>query len=239
MSAGSVISGEAMRTAMRAAGVVAALSLAFVAGCSSPSDSTGEASQAKPAVAEVPVDMVVEEGEPATTTPNVVPRAAEVPTGTAIEVGAQATTTPNVVPEVEPVAVGGTAHFKISDKNDPSVTTAMTVTVVKARYVTAREMGIEHGEKGQFVVLTLTIKNIGHNVGAVSTGGAVKWEDRLTSPRDATTRDTAEGPDLDTAYRPGQSVTGSLVLHVGRRGGTVSYIDDPSRPTFRVALPTA
>ncbi|MEU8625490.1 hypothetical protein [Streptomyces sp. NPDC048669] len=212
MAARPVILGESMRTAVRAAGVAAALSLAFVAGCSSSSDAKSEAPEAKPTVAEVPADMVIEEAKPATTSPN-------------------------MVPEVEPVGVGGTARFKISDKNDPSVTTTMTAAVVKARYVTAREIGAEYGEKKQLLVLTLTIKNIGHGVGTISTDGAVKWEDGRTSPRDATTQGTTHGPDLNAEYQPGQSVTGSLVLRVGRKGGTLSYIDDPSSPAFKVALP--
>lgn len=160
-----------------------------------------------------------------------------MPKGIAIGEAQPAASAPSMVPEVKPVGVGGTARFRISDMNDPSVTTAMTATVVKARYVTAEEIGAERREKDQLLVLTLTIKNTGHNVGTISTDGALKWEDRQTSPQVATTHETMDGPELDTEYKPGQSVTGSLVLHVGRKGGTLSYIDDPSRPSFRVALP--
>lgn len=48
-----------------------------------------------------------------------------------------------------------------------------------------------------------------------------------------------QGPDVSAEDRAGQSVTGSLVLHVGGKGGILSYIDDPSSPAFRVALPAA
>ncbi len=190
----------------------------------------------------MPTGMVIEEGKRATTAPNVVPKSMskvhKAPKGTVVEVGKLAMTTPDVVPDAEPVSAGGTARFRIRDKSNPSVSTTMTATVVKVRYVAAQEIGAEYGEKGQLLVLTLTIKNIGHSIGTISTDGAVKWEDERTSPQDATTQDTTQGPDLNAKYKPGQSVTGSLVLRVGRKGGTLAYIDDPSSQAFRVAFPS-
>ncbi|MEW1691069.1 hypothetical protein ACIQOF_37695 [Streptomyces sp. NPDC091265] len=208
-----------MLTPVRAAGVAAVLSLAFVTGCSSSSDSKAEAPKvgapkAGPTEAVLPKDVEVGRAEPATRTPD-------------------------IVPDPIPVGVGGTAHFKVGGTKDPSAATAMTAEVVKARYVTPEEIGAEHRGKGQLLVLTLTIKNIGHHVGAISTDGAVKWQDEKTSPRVATTDEAVDGPELDTEYEPGQSVTGSLVLQVGRKGGSVSYIDDPSRQAFTVKLPAA
>ncbi|MCM2412539.1 hypothetical protein [Streptomyces sp. RKAG290] len=69
--------------------------------------------------------------------------------------------------------------------------------------VTPEEIGAEQRGKGQLLVLTLTIKNIGHHVATVSTDGAVKWQDEKTSPRVATTDEAVDGPELDTEYKPG------------------------------------
>ncbi|MFE9017297.1 hypothetical protein ACFYNL_01745 [Streptomyces sp. NPDC007808] len=69
----------------------------------------------------------------------------------------------------------------------------------------------------------------------------MQWEDEQTAAQDATTLEgVGEGDGLDTTYKPGQSVTGTLVLDVGRKGGKVGYYgsDDPSgEPAFVVELP--
>jgi hypothetical protein len=122
------------------------------------------------------------------------------------------------------------------------VTTKMQVTVVSAKYVTPAELDTSNEpENGQFVKLTLTLKNVGQAPAEVSTYGMMKWEDDQTAAQEATTLEgVGEGQDLDTTYKPGQSVTGSLVLDVGRKGGTVGYYgtDEPSgEPAFVVELP--
>jgi hypothetical protein len=98
-------------------------------------------------------------------------------------------------------------------------------------------------EQGQFVKLTLTLKNVGKAPADFAAYGMMKWEDAQTAAQEATTLEgVGDGPDLDTTYKPGQSVTGSLVLDVARKGGTVSYVgtDDPSADAaFKVTLPTS
>ncbi|MFF6981986.1 hypothetical protein ACFZAV_30810 [Streptomyces sp. NPDC008343] len=74
------------------------------------------------------------------------------------------------------------------------------------------------------------------------TYGRMEWEDTDTAAQDASTRDGAgDGRSLDRAYKPGQSVTGHLILDVGDEGGTVSYngSEDPNAdgPVFSVNLP--
>ncbi|MEV4971946.1 DUF4352 domain-containing protein [Streptomyces scopuliridis] len=120
---------------------------------------------------------------------------------------------------------------------NPTVTTKMQVTFKSAEYVTAADIDTTNEpELGQYVRLTLTLKNVGSKPADVSMYGATTWEDGSTAAQDATTLEgVGEGPELDTTYKPGQSVTGSLVLDVGAKGGIVSYDGD----TFRVELPTS
>ncbi|MFJ3248305.1 DUF4352 domain-containing protein [Streptomyces sp. NPDC086782] len=125
---------------------------------------------------------------------------------------------------------------------DFRVTSKMQVTVVSAKYATPAEVGTTNKpEHGQYVVLTLTLKNVGHAPAKVSTYGMLKWEDDDTASQDASTLEgVGEGDDLDTTYKPGQAVTGKLVLDVGRKGGVVSYVgtDDPdAEAAFQVRLP--
>ncbi|MEU1200100.1 DUF4352 domain-containing protein [Streptomyces sp. NPDC005813] len=122
------------------------------------------------------------------------------------------------------------------------VTSKMQVKVVSATYVTPAEIDTTNKpEQGQFVKLTLTLKNVGDAPAKFAAYGMMKWEDDQTAAQDATTLEgVGDGPDLDTTYKPGQAVTGSLVLDIARKGGTVSYVgmDDPSADAaFVVKLP--
>ncbi|GAA0641124.1 hypothetical protein GCM10009548_01590 [Streptomyces malaysiensis subsp. malaysiensis] len=149
-------------------------------------------------------------------------------------------------PAAPVVAVGQTGTFDVGEADDYGenykVTTQMQVTVVSAKYVTPAEVDTTNKpEQGQYIKLTLTLKNVGKAPAEIMTYGMMKWEDDKTAAQDASTLEgVGDGPDLDTTYKPGQSVTGSLVLDVGRRGGRVSYVggDDPGEgPTFVVKLP--
>jgi hypothetical protein len=118
----------------------------------------------------------------------------------------------------------------------------MQVTVVSAKYVTPAEVDTTNEpEHGQYVELTLTLKNVGDAPAEIMTYGMMQWEDEQTAAQDATTLEgVGEGASLDTTYKPGQSVTGKLVLDVARKGGTVGYYgtEDPSgEPAFVVELP--
>lgn len=144
------------------------------------------------------------------------------------------------------VGVGETKEFGLGETDEYGenykVTTTMSVTVESAKYVTPSEIdAASEPEHGQYVELTLTLKNVGDAPAEIMTYGMMKWEDANTAAQDATTLEgVGEGPELDTTYKPGQSVTGSLVLDVGRKGGTVGYYgtDDPSEePAFVVELP--
>ncbi|WP_326812083.1 DUF4352 domain-containing protein [Streptomyces scopuliridis] len=137
--------------------------------------------------------------------------------------------------------VGQTGTYDVVETDEygenPAVTTKMQVTVKSAKYVTPADVDTTNEpELGQYVVLTLTLKNVGSKPADFAAYGATTWENKDTAAQDATTLEgVGEGPELDTTYKPGQSVTGSLVLDVGAKGGIVSYADD----TFRVELPTS
>ncbi|MFF1417650.1 DUF4352 domain-containing protein [Streptomyces sp. NPDC058280] len=137
--------------------------------------------------------------------------------------------------------VGDTGTYDVVETDEygenPSVTTKMQVTVKGAKYVTPSEIDTTNEPKlGQYVVLTLTLKNVGKKPADFAAYGVTTWESKDTAAQDATTLEgVGEGPELDTTYKPGQSVTGSLVLDVGAKGGIVSYDGD----TFRVELPTS
>ncbi|MBO3677808.1 DUF4352 domain-containing protein [Streptomyces sp. NEAU-YJ-81] len=144
------------------------------------------------------------------------------------------------------VAVGETGTFGLGETDEYGenykVTTKMQVTVVSAKYVTPAEVDTSNKpEQGQYVKLTLTLKNAGKAPAEIMTYGMMKWEDDQTAAQDASTLEgVGDGPDLDTTYKPGQAVTGSLVLDVARRGGQVSYVgvDDPDADAaFVVKLP--
>ncbi|MEU9011520.1 DUF4352 domain-containing protein [Streptomyces sp. NPDC048479] len=122
-----------------------------------------------------------------------------------------------------------------------AVKTRMQVMVKEAKYVTPADVDTTNEpEHGQYVRLTLTVKNVGTKVGTFSGYGMIKWEDAKTAAQEATTLEgVGTGPDLDTTYKPGQSVTGTLVLDVANKGGTLSYWDElfTDKPAFTVPLP--
>ncbi|MFG3014288.1 DUF4352 domain-containing protein [Streptomyces cinerochromogenes] len=143
------------------------------------------------------------------------------------------------------LSVGETGTYEVGETDEYGEnykpTGKMSVTVVSAKYVTPAEIGTSNKPKGQFVELTLTIKNVGKSKARVMTYGNLQWEDDQTAAQDATTLEgVGEGPELDTEYKPGQGVTGKLILDVGRRGGIVSYTysEDPEGAApFKVKLP--
>ncbi|MEU8827757.1 DUF4352 domain-containing protein [Streptomyces sp. NPDC048636] len=154
---------------------------------------------------------------------------------------------PKPKPPATPVIGVGESGTFATGKTDEygenyRVTSKLRVTAVSAKYVTPAEVGTTNKpEQGQYVVLALTIKNVGKASAEFSSYGLMKWEDDQTAAQDATTLEgVGEGPDLDATYKPGQSLTGKLVLDVARRGGRVSYVggDDPAPgPVFVVNLP--
>ncbi|MFJ7423421.1 DUF4352 domain-containing protein [Streptomyces uncialis] len=135
------------------------------------------------------------------------------------------------------LAVGETGEFTVVDSSDPSVTTTMEVTVPSVKYVTSSEIDTTEPEKGQYALMTLTFRNTGTKPGRIMTYGAVKWQDAQTAAQDATTLESVDGLDVDTEYAPGQSVTGSIVLDIVRKGGTASYYDNADAPAFTLKLP--
>lgn len=214
--------GCAMRAYIRRAVVPAVvLSFALVAGCSSDDGGGAEASKNEPAAeASVePADAPSE--EPSSSAP-----AAEAPV----------------------VKVGETKTWDYGETDDYGqnykVTSKMSVTVVSAKYATPAEVDTTNEpEHGQYVELTLTLKNVGQAPADVMLYGMLEWQDAEHAAQDATTLEgVGEGPDLDTTYKPGQSVTGKVVLDVAAKGGTVSYTgtDDPNaEAAFVVELPSS
>ncbi|WP_432034834.1 DUF4352 domain-containing protein [Streptomyces cucumeris] len=152
---------------------------------------------------------------------------------------------PSAGPEI---GIGESGTFSTGETDEYGenyrATSKMRVTAVSAKYVTPSEINTSNQpEQGQYVVLTLTLKNVGKAPAEFSSYGLMEWEDIKSTAQDATTLEgVGEGPDLDTTYKPGQSVTGKLVLDVARRGGKVSYVggDDPAPgPVFTVKLPAS
>jgi len=213
--------GCAMRAYVRRAVVPAAvLSAALLTGCSSEPDKD------RPAP---------------TLSASVDPPAEEQPSQEPFEEAASSAPAPVVgVGETEKFDIGETDEYGENYK----VTTQMSVTVESARYVTPAEVDTTNEpEHGQYVELKLTLKNVGKAPAEIMTYGMMRWEDEQTAAQDATTLEgVGEGPELDTTYKPGQSVTGTLILDVARKGGTVGYYgtEDPSgEPAFVVELPAS
>jgi hypothetical protein len=153
---------------------------------------------------------------------------------------------PSPSPSAGPVLkVGQTGTFDDVETDqygeNPKPVTKMSVTVKEAAYVTPDEVDAQEPEHGQYVRLTLTVKNTGTAPGTYAGYGALRWEDAQTAAQDATTLVIPDGPELDTTYKPGQSVTGVVVLDVARKGGTVTYWDSAATeaPAFSIALPSA
>jgi hypothetical protein len=207
-----------MRAYVRRACVPAVLiSAVLLAGCSSESASGESVAKQEPA-AESPLEEAP--AEPSPSAPSSAP-------GPVLEVG-----------ETGEFETGETDEYGENFK----ATSKMAVKVVSAEYVTAEEIGTSNEpEHGQYVKLTLTLKNVGNAPAEIMTYGMMQWEDEQTAAQDATTLEgVGEGPSLDTTYKPGQSVTGTLVLDVANEGGTVSYVgtEDPSgEPAFVIELP--
>lgn len=179
-----------------------------------------------------------DEGKPVATSAPAADTAAQEPSQTPSETLSSSAPAP-----VLSVGQSGTWDYgETDDSGNFKVTTQMKVTVVSAKYVTPEEVDTTNKpEHGQYVALTLTLKNVGKAPAEVMTYGMMKWEDDTTAAQDASTLEgVGEGDDLDTTYKPGQSVTGKLILDVGRRGGIVSYTgtDDPDADAaFKVKLP--
>ncbi|MFE6493434.1 DUF4352 domain-containing protein [Streptomyces sp. NPDC057748] len=142
------------------------------------------------------------------------------------------------------IKLGGSGRFDFIETDEygenPKVATQLEVTAKSAEYVTPADVDTTNKPKGQYVRLTLTVKNVGAKPGDFAAYGMMKWEDGKTAAQDASTLEgVGDGPDLDTTYKPGQSVTGSIVLDVGAKGGAVSYWADPMAdgPAFTIELP--
>ncbi|MEV3967409.1 DUF4352 domain-containing protein [Streptomyces sp. NPDC050698] len=205
-----------MRAYVRCAAVpVMLLSAVLMTGCSSES-SSGHDAAPKLSASAAPIEEQPSESEP--------PSAL----GPVLEVG-----------EAGEFETGKTDEYGENYK----VTSKMSVKVVDAEYVTAEQLDTSNEpENGQYVKLTLTLKNVGDAPAEFSSYGMMRWESTDTAAQDASTLEgVGEGQDLDTTYKPGQSVTGTLVLDVGDEGGTVSYIGsedlEAAEPVFSVNLP--
>ncbi|WP_328635414.1 FAD-dependent oxidoreductase [Streptomyces sp. NBC_00356] len=140
-----------------------------------------------------------------------------------------------------PLLVAGTnGPFDVHDDSGNAVKTQMNVKVESAKYVTATELGTsKKPEHGQYVALKLTLKNVSKAPGRFAAYGAMMWQDAKTAPQDCTTLEIVDGPDLDTEYAPGQSATGTIILDIPRKGGTVTYYDAPGAGAFAVLLPSS
>ncbi|MFD4234325.1 DUF4352 domain-containing protein [Streptomyces sp. NPDC058542] len=143
------------------------------------------------------------------------------------------------------VGESGTFDFYETDEygQNPKAVTQLEVAVKSAEYVTPTQINTTNEpEKGQFLKLTITVKNVGKAPGEFAAYGMMTWEDAGTAAQEATTLEgVGEGQDVDTTYKPGQAVTGSLILDVGAKGGALSYANSivDEAPAFTIELPKA
>lgn len=137
-------------------------------------------------------------------------------------------------PVKKPLGVGDSGSFAFTDSYTDKPTT-FKVTVNEITYV--GESAVDDTTspaEGQYVRLGITLKNIGQNRAHLLTYGEIEWEDADSAAQDATTLNIPAGPQLDTKYKPGQAVTGKLILDVPERGGVLNYIDGSG---FTIKLP--
>ncbi|MGW1828807.1 DUF4352 domain-containing protein [Streptomyces tubercidicus] len=116
----------------------------------------------------------------------------------------------------------------------------MEITLNGVKYVGPSEINTTTKPRGQYIVLTLTVKNVGSAEGGFHPYGLMKWEDGQTAEQEASTLETTDaGQDVDATYRPGQSVTGDVVLDVPRKGGRVNFYDGLGAASLTFKLPSA
>jgi hypothetical protein len=136
---------------------------------------------------------------------------------------------------------GEFTDFETDGLGNPAPNTTFTVTVERVRYATTEETGLT-GEptRGQYALLTLTVRNTGDKEGSFLPEGRLTWESDTTTPDDALPPEAADGSGLGVAYAPRQSVTGTLVLDIGAKGGRISYADhEANGASFHVELPAS
>ncbi|MFD9205986.1 DUF4352 domain-containing protein [Streptomyces sioyaensis] len=135
------------------------------------------------------------------------------------------------------VAVGKSGTYT-ADDSATHAKTKMQITLKDVKAVTPSQIDTTTKPKGLYVVLTLTVKNVGSKDGGFHPYGLMKWEDEQTAEQDASTLEkTGAGQDVDTTYRPGQSVTGDVVLDVPRMGGRVNFYDGLEAASLAFELP--
>lgn len=142
--------------------------------------------------------------------------------------------TPTKKPAKRALSVGDSGTFAFTDDYTEKKTT-FKVTVNEVTYVgQSAADDTNTPAEGQYVRLGITLKNVGQNRAHLLTYGEIEWEDADSASQDATTLNLPDGPQLDTKYKPGQAVTGKLILDIPERGGVLNYIDGSG---FTIKLP--
>ncbi|MFC0596968.1 DUF4352 domain-containing protein [Streptomyces palmae] len=132
------------------------------------------------------------------------------------------------------LGLGESGTFTLADSESGKKTT-FQVTVDETTYIDEpAEVDTTLAAKGRYLRLGLTLKNVGENTVHLLTYGEIEWENADTAAQDATTLVILDGPELDTTYKPGQAVTGKLVLDVPQRGGVLNYTEGSG---FTIKLP--
>lgn len=119
-------------------------------------------------------------------------------------------------------------------------TTRMSVWFEGIEYLSPQGIGATgEPKRGQLVRITLTVKNMGTKNASFCSDGKIKWESDSTAPQVVTTTEgVREGADLNTTYKPGQSLNGSFNLDVGAREDKVAYWQNltDAQPSFVLNL---
>ncbi|WP_328742892.1 DUF4352 domain-containing protein [Streptomyces caniferus] len=152
---------------------------------------------------------------------------------------ADAAAKPSEAPVKTPLVAVGKSGTYTADDSATHAKAKMSITLKSVKYVSPSEINTTNRPKGQYAVLTLTVKNVDTaNEGGFHPYGLMKWEDGRTAEQEASTLETTDtGQDVDATYRPGQIVTGDVVLDVPRKGGKVNFYDGLEAASLSFELP--
>ncbi|MEU6381647.1 hypothetical protein [Streptomyces sp. NPDC046909] len=104
-------------------------------------------------------------------------------------------------------------------------------------YPTAAEAGRKEITSGRYALIRLTVKNTSTTAGEFS-GTLATWEKAGEGPVEANAQSNSGGfAQLNRTYGPGQSETGNVILQVGAKAGTVTFLDAIENPVSTPSTP--
>ncbi|MGW1839680.1 DUF4352 domain-containing protein [Streptomyces sp. NPDC002067] len=135
-----------------------------------------------------------------------------------------------------PITIGESGTYQAVDSAS-GARTQMSVTFKDMRAVQASEIHATKPPKHQYAVFTFTVKNTGDKNGAFHPQ-KLKWTDGQSPEQPAfTSEKSGSGQNLDTTYRPGQTVTGDVVLDMPGGSGALRYYDGSGPVSLSFEVP--